>query len=212
MTAPRPSDDTLKRLHILIIEDTQGRRVLALEAATYSLGRDPSSAIVLHADSVSRQHALLLRVPVPASQEYHYQIVDGNATGKASTNGIKINGTPVPRHTLTDGDVVEFSADAHATYHYRTAVDPEMREYLQAAEFRSIKLPMVEKSATVYADSPTQRLIPEHLATPRPQLPWLGIALGTALGLALVGGVWWLQQRPQPPSPSSGLDRLTPVI
>lgn len=199
-------------LHILVITDSQGRRVLALEAATYSLGRDPSSAIVLHADSVSRQHALLLRVPIPASHEYHYQIVDGNAVGKASTNGIKINGTLVPRHTLTDGDVVEFAADAQATYHYRTVVDPEMREYLQAAEFRSIKLPMVEKSATVYAKEVTQRLTPETLASPRSRWAWLWIASGIALGFVLVGGVWWFQQRPASPPPTPTSDRQSPVI
>lgn len=212
MTAQRPAEDTLKRLHILIVEDTQGRRVLALEAATYSLGRDPSSAIVLHADSVSRQHALLLRVPAPASQEYHYQIVDGNAAGKASTNGIKVNGTLIPRHTLSDGDVVEFASDAHATYHYRTVVDPQMRAYLQAAEFRSIKLPIVEKSATVYAEEVTHRLLPENLVTPRPRWAWPWMVLAVGLGLALAGGVWWFQSKPQPSSPTSISDRLAPVI
>ncbi|APB32527.1 FHA domain-containing protein [Gloeomargarita lithophora Alchichica-D10] len=208
MTDPRPSDDTLKRLHILVIEDSQERRVLALEAATYSLGRDSTSAIVLQADSVSRQHALLLRVPVPASHEYQYRIVDGNAAGKASTNGIKINGTPMSQHTLADGDVVEFAADAQATYYHRTVVDPEMQDYLQAAEFRSIKLPVVEKSQTVYAESPTQRLIPENLTPDRPRLPWHWIGLGITLGLLLVGGVWWFRQRPQP---SSSAPPVSPI-
>ncbi len=49
--------------HVLVLDDTQGRRALILDAATYSLGRDPQNSIPLRSSSISRQHALLLRVP-----------------------------------------------------------------------------------------------------------------------------------------------------
>ncbi|MEM8717182.1 MAG: FHA domain-containing protein, partial [Cyanobacteria bacterium P01_G01_bin.4] len=68
-----PIDTTAQRRrvrHILVIEDSSGRRTVSLEAATYSLGRDPSSALVLHSNYVSRQHAILLRVPVPGEASH----------------------------------------------------------------------------------------------------------------------------------------------
>ncbi|MGQ9837609.1 MAG: hypothetical protein ACUVRV_06505 [Cyanobacteriota bacterium] len=53
--------------HILVAEDTKRRRTLFLEAATYSIGRDPASAIILNSNFVFsnfvfRQHAILLRM------------------------------------------------------------------------------------------------------------------------------------------------------
>jgi pSer/pThr/pTyr-binding forkhead associated (FHA) protein len=44
--------------HLLVIEDDQGKRTIVLEAATYSIGRDLGNSIVLHSQSVSRQHAI----------------------------------------------------------------------------------------------------------------------------------------------------------
>ncbi|WP_247217949.1 FHA domain-containing protein [Synechococcus sp. C9] len=226
MPAPLTADDTSQRLHILVVEDPQGQQVLALEAATYSIGRDATSAIVFHADSVSRQHALLLRVPIPGSHEYHYQIQDGNAAGKTSTNGIKVNGIHVSHHTLTDGDVVEFAPDAHAIYYHGTALDPQISKYLHAAEFRSIKAPVVEQSLTEVAGlmvepapNPIPEAVTQHLApapaTPTPppaRIPWLWLLAGIAVGLLLMGGIWWFQQRLQPQPSTRNPDRQPLVI
>lgn len=224
MPAPLTADDTHKRLHILVVEDPQGQQVLGLEAATYSIGRDTTSAIVLHADSVSRQHALLLRVPIPASHEYQYQIQDGNAAGKPSTNGIKVNGTHVSHHTLTDGDVVEFAPDAHATYYHGTVLDPQISKYLHAAEFRSIKTPVMEQSQTEVAGlmvEPSPNPAPEEItqdlaptpATPPPSpIPWLWLLAGIAIGLLIMGGIWWFQQQSQPQPSTRNPDRQPLVI
>jgi len=108
--------------HILLVTDPNGQRVVPLEVATYSIGRDPRNSIVLHARTVSRQHAMLLRVTVPTSDECLFRIVDGNFNGKRSTNGIFINGERCFSHDLIHGDFIEFSDEAKADYYAITNV------------------------------------------------------------------------------------------
>lgn len=78
--------------HLLIVHDDDGSRAIALEAATYSIGRDPSNAIVLKSKTVSRRHAILLRLPNPATKGYRYRLIDGDAQGNRSANGTRVNG------------------------------------------------------------------------------------------------------------------------
>lgn len=104
--------------HLLVLQDQEGQRTIPLEAATYSLGRDPSNSIVLHSKLVSRQHALLLRVMVPETGGYLFRVVDGNLQGKRSKNGLFVNDQRCFSHDLGHGDVVRFGqkATAQATY------------------------------------------------------------------------------------------------
>jgi pSer/pThr/pTyr-binding forkhead associated (FHA) protein len=105
--------------HFFIIEDGHGRRVVPLRSTSYSLGRDLRSSIVLHSESVSRQHALLLRVPISHldPNDVLFRIVDGNLRGRQSTNGIFVNGERCHAHDLRYGDFIEFGAKAvNATY------------------------------------------------------------------------------------------------
>jgi len=78
--------------HFLVIEDKQGKRIIALEATTCSIGRDSTNSIVLHSKLVSRQHAILLRVTIPATTNYLFRLIDGDLQGKRSTNGMTVNG------------------------------------------------------------------------------------------------------------------------
>lgn len=64
--------------HWLEIEDNQGQRIVVLEATTCTVGRDFSNAIVLHSMSVSRQHAILLRVTTPKTTNHFFRLIDGN--------------------------------------------------------------------------------------------------------------------------------------
>lgn len=83
--------DTPQERHLLVIQDDSGSRAIALEAATYSLGRDPSNAIVLHSKTVSRRHAILLRLPNPETKGYRYRLMDGDSKGNRSANGTRVN-------------------------------------------------------------------------------------------------------------------------
>lgn len=90
--------------HILRIYDQPEPRQILLKAATYSLGRDKHNSIVIANGGISRQHALLLRMPLPAHSGYRYRIIDGNAAGNPSLNGISINGIECTQHDLLAGD------------------------------------------------------------------------------------------------------------
>lgn len=125
--------------HILVINGLRGRHAIALEAAAYSLGRDLTNAIVLDFETVSRQHAILLRVPVPGTKEYCYRLVDGNADGKPSTNGTFVNGKRTVSHDLKHGDVLLFGRKVKASYLMVSMAETEFSKYLESIAFQSIK-------------------------------------------------------------------------
>lgn len=153
-----------KERHVLIV-NTGGRRAYALEAAAYSVGRDSTNAIVLDFDTVSRQHALLLRVPNPNTKRYEYRIIDGNAEGKASANGLYINGDAVKSQTLKNGDSVEFGQHVKAAYLTLSMGEAEFVNYLESISYQSLKSELVDNRATMvgglgfdamFSDAPTK--------------------------------------------------------
>ncbi|MDX2231475.1 MAG: tetratricopeptide repeat protein [Leptolyngbyaceae cyanobacterium bins.349] len=100
---------------ILIIEDDWGRREIILERDSYLVGRDPKADICLHSQYVSRQHAVLTRQSTPAGETI-YEIKDGDRSGKASTNGLLINGQKCRSVLLQGEDVIVFGPKVRATY------------------------------------------------------------------------------------------------
>ena len=134
--------------HVLII-NTGERRAYALEAAAYSIGRDSTNAIVIDFETVSRQHALLLRVPNPNTQRYEYRIIDGNAEGKESANGLFINGERIKSQTLKNGDSVQFGAHVKAAYLTLSMGEAEFVNYLESISYQSLKSELVDSKATM---------------------------------------------------------------
>ncbi|MGH7999826.1 MAG: EAL domain-containing protein [Brasilonema sp.] len=106
-----PKNEREKIRHLLVIKDLQGQRTIPLQEATYSLGRDSRNTIVLCSLSVSRQHAILLRVTVPETDQYTFRIIDGSFKGKRSTNGLFVNGAKCFSHDLMHGDIIEFGGN-----------------------------------------------------------------------------------------------------
>lgn len=104
--------------HFLIVEDDKGRQEVLLRNPVYSLGRSPTCDIRLRSQFVSRHHATLFRRYRDNGSSY-YRIVDGNAEGKVSANGMLVNGRKVPASDLKDGDEVVFGPQVMAVYHYR---------------------------------------------------------------------------------------------
>ncbi len=135
--------------HVVVVDDDNGRRSIALDAATYSLGRDQTNAIVLESKSVSRQHALLLRLPVPETAGYRYRLVDGNAEGRPSVNGIMVNGKRCSSHNLTNGDVIVFGRHVKASYMVVSMGQAEFIKYLDMINFQSIKSEPINAKETV---------------------------------------------------------------
>jgi signal transduction histidine kinase/pSer/pThr/pTyr-binding forkhead associated (FHA) protein len=103
--------------HLLIIEDDQGKRMIALQEVTCSIGRDPSNTIVLYSPRISRQHAILLRTTNPEVDGYLFRIIDGNLQGSRSRNGLIVNGQKCFSHDLTYGDEIIFGEEVRARYY-----------------------------------------------------------------------------------------------
>lgn len=102
--------------HLLIIEDDQGRKEFNLEGPVYSIGRDAQCDIRLFSQFVSRRHATLVRLP-QADGSSSYRIVDGDSKGKASANGLLINGRKLPAHDLRNEDEIVFGPQVRAIYY-----------------------------------------------------------------------------------------------
>ncbi len=141
--------------HLLIVEDGKGRRTLPLQEATYSIGRDPRNSIVLHSKSVSRQHAILLRVPVPETEQSLFRLIDGSLKGKRSTNGLFINGHKSFSHDLKHGDIIEFGPKAKAKYYAISNLSDS--EFSQSCEAENISDLLSNRT------SPFETLIVPHV-------------------------------------------------
>ncbi len=140
--------------HLLVLEDAAGRRPILLEAATYSIGRDPTNSIVLHSKLVSRQHALLLRVTSPESESYLFRLIDGNLQGKRSTNGILVNGQRTLAHDLRSGDMIVFGGDVRARYLILTNMtNTEFNDFCQSTDVLGFLSKTTNPFATLVPDN-----------------------------------------------------------
>jgi signal transduction histidine kinase/pSer/pThr/pTyr-binding forkhead associated (FHA) protein len=122
--------------HLLLLEDQQGQRAITLGAKTFTMGRDKRNTIVLASDTISRQHAILLRVPHPQSVSHQFRIIDGNLQGKHSTNGIRVNGQRCFSRNLVHGDMLTFGHDVTAQYFATT--NPSDVEFLNTCKTEEI--------------------------------------------------------------------------
>lgn len=102
--------------HILAIELNNTKQLISLEDATYTIGRHKANAIVLDNQTVSRNHAFLLRICDAQTHQQSFRIIDGDLNGKRSHNGLWINGKRCFIHDLNDHDVISFGENIHATY------------------------------------------------------------------------------------------------
>jgi diguanylate cyclase (GGDEF)-like protein len=143
--------------HILLIKDSDGYRVIALEASSHSIGREQSNSIVLASKDVSRQHAILLRVSSTGTQCSSFMLIDGDLQGKRSRNGIQVNGhhwsTP---HRLQDGDAIRFANQVYAKYMVVAEMDDatfaQYCDHLDFGQLLSPDAPGFRSSPNVEAD------------------------------------------------------------
>jgi pSer/pThr/pTyr-binding forkhead associated (FHA) protein len=223
--------------HVLVIEYPDYEQAIHLEAVAYSIGRDVSNAIVLDVDTLSRQHAILLRVPDPATRSYSYRLVDGNATGKASANGVFVNGQRSAIHALGDGDHISFGRKVRARYRRLKMEQNEFSEYLKSIDYQSLKAKQIDSKATLVFDDmiteglsgglPTgepaqaavaaashRSMLIETVHEPEPQkrpLVWMGLMAGLVCTGA--AGLLWLNQSAQSqglqPQPQTSIQQVS---
>jgi two-component system, cell cycle response regulator len=95
----RPSAKVRAPATLVLISGGQPARVYPLNAPELSIGRSAQSDIALGDPGVSRNHARVLR-------EGDDFIVED----LRSTNGTEVNGQPVRRRRLADGDVIKLAS------------------------------------------------------------------------------------------------------
>ena len=129
----------LQEYHLLLIRCGQQNLVITLEATNYSIGRDRNNDIVLNHRSISRQHASLIKIQIAQSRGCQYRIVDGNAQGKPSTNGVFINDQQCQTHELVSGDMIGLGPEIQATYEKVSMDRTEFQQYLESKGSQSIE-------------------------------------------------------------------------
>lgn len=93
---------------IIIAGHDQAERELVLNKEKTAIGRAPQNDIVIDDLAISGEHAVIaIR---------HGEVVLEDLD---STNGTKINGQPVKKHFLQDGDVIELG---HSTIRYKRSI------------------------------------------------------------------------------------------
>ncbi|MDG2990787.1 FHA domain-containing protein [Candidatus Synechococcus calcipolaris G9] len=208
--------DTTQDHHVLTIEDESGSRTLILKAATYSLGRDSSNGIVIKGKGVSRQHALLLRLPAPNG--YQYRVVDGNSEGKASANGVLVNGKRSNSHNLKHRDEIYFGSGVRAVYEIVSMENSQFIQYLEPADYQSIKSSPKTSTSTTISEEDSQeqtlfnQVIPPELsegavakspveqpAASTPNRPWWIIGVVAIILIALGAGLLLNREESSPP-------------
>ena len=99
----------------LLLEDEANCSFIQLVEDIYTIGRDLDNKICLRSQFSSRFHAVIRRL-VTETGEVVFEIQDGSVKGKASTNGILVNGKPVTRAFLNHQDLIVFGPRARAIF------------------------------------------------------------------------------------------------
>lgn len=156
----------VQKNHLLLIEDDSGQRRVVLDAPIYSIGRDTKCDIHLSSKFVSRHHATLFQLEND-DNTVSYRIVDGDAKGRESVNGLIINGHRLEAHDLSHEDEVVFGPRVRATYYLVKSDHSGSRETDQAGAGSSVAATSGAKAHSNHQESaqaePSTDTSPEKL-------------------------------------------------
>ncbi len=142
--------------HSLIIYDQPEPRQIFLSDTTYSIGRDSHNGIVIPHNSISRQHALLLRMPLLKPGQYGYRLLDGNSAGQPSLNGLLINGIQRATWDLKSGDTIILGGAVALIYKtIDISLGDKYSNYIkfQTPETKGLKVKVVNSTSTLICES-----------------------------------------------------------
>ncbi|MGF1604213.1 MAG: FHA domain-containing protein [Thermosynechococcaceae cyanobacterium] len=123
---------------------------MRLHQENYSIGRDKQSDIVLFSKTVSRCHARLIQLSGSHPLTISYQILDGDGTGKTSTNGITVNGEACRVHDLQEGDRVSIG-NVQLSYCIESPTPAQDVQQSAAANLQQVKdlAPLLNPKSTL---------------------------------------------------------------
>lgn len=147
--------NSIQEYHLLLIQDLRQEQTVCLNAATYSIGRDSSNAIVIDDPTVSRQHCLLIRVPVN-HHRYIYRIVDGDISGLRSKNGFQVNQRSYSEKILETQDKVQVGAYTTLSYMIANMTAPEFEHFfgMTILPFHTVKEEIMDPTGTLNFGDP----------------------------------------------------------
>ncbi len=94
------------QLHPSLTISVEGQTSIYLLSQRWEeIGRSIQAPIRINHKEVSRHQAILVRV------QGGYQIIDGDGTGRSSSNGTYVNGQRINTHLLKSGDVIHFGSN-----------------------------------------------------------------------------------------------------
>lgn len=143
-------NDLMQEYHLLLIQDLGQERTVCLNAATYSIGRDSSNAIMIQDPTVSRQHCLFIRVPVNEDR-YIYRVVDGDISGIKSRNGFQVNRTSYLEKILETQDLIQVGAYTTMNYMIAHMTQAEFDNFFGATviPFHTVKDEILDPTGTL---------------------------------------------------------------
>lgn len=147
--AKTTTSDQANICHILTIYEPSQTREILLDRLTYSIGRDSQNGITIDNRGISRQHALLFRLPAPIPGAYLYRLVDGNSEGQLSRNGLTVNGIRTRERDLKSGDQIVFGSVVSAEYKTIQVPAGESSASAQSLAYKSVKSPIQDAQKTL---------------------------------------------------------------
>lgn len=113
-TATRPSTQLSARSirTILKVFTSEEELVFVLTPGKHSLGRSKHCSLRVNHLQVSRHQAML-----EMTLDGQVKVSDGDGQGRASTNGTRVNGSPIQERWLTSGMELRFGKQVVAYFH-----------------------------------------------------------------------------------------------
>jgi len=126
--------------HLLRIYELGSIRTIRLHQDHYLIGRDKHNDIVLFSKTVSRCHAHITRIPTSYPTDICYRIIDGDMSGKPSTNGLTVNNQNCKIHDLSNGDSV-IIGKVKISYCIQQVASLPLNQFSEMMNFQQVEEP-----------------------------------------------------------------------
>ncbi|MEM1366693.1 MAG: FHA domain-containing protein [Cyanobacteria bacterium P01_H01_bin.15] len=133
-----------------------------------NIGRHTSNDIVLSTNRVSRYHASLLRTRTGGDDEKRFQLIDGGAARKPSSNGTYVNGERITDCFLNSQDLIQLGTGGEQLV-FLTVQPEQLQELLDSGidsgqEKQALNYKIGKNSTLIHTPIAAPQLTTENLA------------------------------------------------